>query len=47
MATEFGAACSLRKPFRPSDILGAIEDCIAQRHDPAAMRTRLRPQMVG
>jgi CheY-like chemotaxis protein len=47
MATELGAACSLRKPLRPSDVLGAIEGCVAGRHAGAASRARLRPHMAG
>lgn len=47
MATELGAACSLRKPFRPSDVLGAIEGCIARRHAAAISMRRLRSQMAG
>jgi CheY-like chemotaxis protein len=47
MATELGAACSLRKPFRPGDVLGAIETCIARRLAASAGMTRLRPQMAS
>lgn len=28
MATELGAACSLRKPFRPSELLRAVNTCL-------------------
>jgi CheY-like chemotaxis protein len=28
MATEFGAACSLRKPFKPRQLVEAIRDCL-------------------
>jgi CheY-like chemotaxis protein len=35
MATELGAACSLRKPFRPSELMRAIEGCL--RAHPAVL----------
>jgi CheY-like chemotaxis protein len=28
MATELGAACSLRKPFRPGELLRAVDACL-------------------
>jgi CheY-like chemotaxis protein len=28
MATELGAACSLRKPFRPGELMRAINSCL-------------------
>jgi CheY-like chemotaxis protein len=31
MSTHLGAACSLRKPFRPKDLLQAIERCLPGR----------------
>ena len=33
MATELGAACSLRKPFRPSELMRAIEICVGRPRD--------------
>ena len=47
MATELGAACSLRKPFRPSDVVAAVEGCIAKRHAASASLTRLGQQMAS
>ncbi len=41
MATQLGAACSLRKPFRASDMLAAVDACIARRTG-AAASTRAR-----
>ena len=29
MATELGATCSLRKPFKPRELVDAIETCLA------------------
>src|ERR1044072_3132105 len=29
LATKLGAACSLRKPFRPQDLLKAVRECTA------------------
>jgi CheY-like chemotaxis protein len=41
MATELGAACSLRKPFRPSDLERAISDCLRpSRVDIASLGNR-------
>jgi CheY-like chemotaxis protein len=31
MATELGAACSLRKPFRPGELRRAVEACLQTR----------------
>ena len=31
MATELGAACSLRKPFRPNELLHAVNGCLRGR----------------
>jgi len=38
MATEFGAAHSLQKPFKPRDLLKLIESCLAQRMPRARQR---------
>jgi CheY-like chemotaxis protein len=29
LSTKLGAACSLRKPFRPRELLGAVAQCLA------------------
>ena len=31
MATQLGAACSLRKPFRPNELLRAVDGCLRNR----------------
>jgi DNA-binding NtrC family response regulator len=31
MATQLGAACSLRKPFRPNELLRAVDGCLRDR----------------
>ena len=31
MATELGAACSLRKPFRPNELIRAVNGCLRAR----------------
>ena len=31
MATALGAACSLRKPFRPQELMRAVNTCLRQR----------------
>jgi DNA-binding response OmpR family regulator len=31
MATQLGAACSLRKPFRPNELLRAVNGCLRGR----------------
>jgi len=37
MATKLGAATSLHKPFRPRDLLAAVQECLhPQRHRSAA-----------
>jgi CheY-like chemotaxis protein len=36
MATELGASSSLRKPFRPADLLQAVAGCLARRASAAA-----------
>jgi CheY-like chemotaxis protein len=46
MATELGAACSLRKPFRPNEVLGAVDDCIARRHAAMSKLTPVFPQVA-
>jgi CheY-like chemotaxis protein len=37
MSTELGAAYSLHKPFRPRDLLKAIESCLGSRSDAAPL----------
>jgi CheY-like chemotaxis protein len=36
MATELGASSSLKKPFRPADLLRAVASCLARRASTAA-----------
>jgi CheY-like chemotaxis protein len=36
MATTFGAVHSLHKPFRPNDLLQAVEKCLSDRRKPPA-----------
>jgi CheY-like chemotaxis protein len=36
MATELGATSSLKKPFRPADLLQAVASCLARRAGNAA-----------
>ncbi|MBN8941963.1 MAG: response regulator [Rhizobiales bacterium] len=35
IATQLGAVASVRKPFRPSDLLAAVTQCLAARNDRA------------
>jgi len=35
MATELGAAYSLHKPFRPSELVRVVEACLAAGEAPA------------
>lgn len=46
MATELGAASSLRKPFRPNEVLSAVDDCIARRNAAITRMTPLFPQIA-
>jgi CheY-like chemotaxis protein len=43
MSTKLGAAYSLHKPFRPRELLKAIEACLANSLD----RVNARPRMAG
>ena len=43
MATELGAACSLRKPFRPSELTTAVDECLRSQ----AQRPRLCAVALG
>jgi DNA-binding NtrC family response regulator len=45
MATQLGAACGLRKPFRPSEILAAVDACLARRR--GAANAPRAPHMAG
>ncbi len=38
LATKLGAACSLRKPFRPQELLEAVRRCIANAAAPADLK---------
>jgi CheY-like chemotaxis protein len=44
MATKLGAAYSLAKPFRPKDLLRAVECCLA--HDEGRNPTTLQPAAI-
>jgi CheY-like chemotaxis protein len=39
LATKLGAACSLRKPFRPQDLLKAVRECTANASPPGLKAT--------
>ena len=41
MSTKLGAAYSLHKPFRPHDLLKAIETCLGNRLNDLAARARV------
>lgn len=38
LATKLGAACSLRKPFRPQELLKAVRDCTANAAAPTNLK---------
>jgi DNA-binding response OmpR family regulator len=44
MSTKLGAAYSLHKPFRPRDLLTAIEACVKQG---STVSPRREPQSIG
>ena len=46
MATKLGAAYSLAKPFRPKDLLRAVECCL-MAHDDGQNPTTLQPTAVN
>ena len=44
MATKLGAAYSLHKPFRPQELLKAVEGCLAGASGPGATAAETKPR---
>ncbi len=46
MATKLGAACSLQKPFRPAQLLRAVEACLSARRSALEAPLASQPSSV-